>query len=236
MAVLITARCHPKLEGLIPPPVLAAKHLPDWLRAMPSEAATDAAAGTTVRTFKQCPPMLDAFGMGFLLRLGCDLVVKDGEMSWDWDFPTLPDHSVSRAPIGLHVPEQARGAPFEPSGLFVKFTNFWTLSVPEGWQLLFTHPFNRPDLPFQALTGLVDCDRFGDGYVHCPARWLDPGWEGVLPTGTPFAQVIAVPRETTSVETGAMTKDQVQASEAMQNALAGTPGHYRKSIRLRARD
>jgi len=30
--------------------------------------------------------------------------------------------------------------------------------MPAGYSLLITHPFNRHDLPFVTLTGLVDAD------------------------------------------------------------------------------
>jgi hypothetical protein len=234
MTVTITARCHPDLEGVVPPPIPAARAFPDWLRAMPSTAVSETLGGGEVRTLKQCPPVLDAFSLGIVLPLVCDLVAKDGMLSWDWDPPGLTDHSASRAPIGMHVPEQAEGAPFRPDWLFVKFTNFWTLETPPGWQILFTHPFNRPDLPFQTLTGLVDCDRFGKGYIHFPARWLDPEWEGVVPRGTPVVQAIAVPRETVQLETRAMAPDDLAETEAIQQALRADTGVYRKRFRLRA--
>lgn len=233
MSVTIVARCHPDLEAILPPPVPARQALPEWLKPMASEAVSETLSGTTVRTFKQCPPMLDAFAMGIMLPLVCDLVAKDGELSWDWDLPRLTDHSASRAPIGMHAPEQARGAPFEPDGLFIKFTNFWTLETPPGWQILFTHPFNRFDLPFQTLTGLVDTDRFGHGYVHFPARWLDHEWEGTIPRGTPVVQAIAVPRQAVAIDARPMTGEELAATEAIQRTLTTESGAYRKQFRLR---
>jgi hypothetical protein len=85
-------------------------------------------------------------------------------MAWDWDPPVITDAPITRAPLGLHVSEQAAGAPFRLDGqVVVKFTNYWTLEVPEGWQILVTHPLNRPDLPFQTLSGVVSAARFGLG-------------------------------------------------------------------------
>jgi hypothetical protein len=234
MSVTIVARCHPELEDLLPPPVPARRGLPDWLKTMPSEVVSELLAGETVRTLKQCPPVTDALGLGILLPLACDVVVKNGELSWDWQPPRLTDHSASRAPIGVHAPEQARGSPFEPDGLFIKFTNFWTLETPPGWQILFTHPFNRFDLPFQTLTGLVDTDRFGHGYVHFPARWLDPTWEGTIPRGTPVVQAIPVRREVVEVETRAMSTEDLAATNEIQCTLRAETGVYRKRFRLRA--
>jgi hypothetical protein len=234
MPVTITARCHPALEPILPKPIPAAKALPDWLKAMPATAVSETLSGGEVRTLKQCPPVLDAYALGLILPLACDITVAGGEIGWDWEPPVLPDHSASRAPIGMHAPEQATGAPFQPDWLFIKFTNFWTLETPPGWQILFTHPFNRPDLPFQTLTGLVDCDRFGKGYVHFPARWLDPDWEGTIPRGTPVAQAIPIPRETVDLDARTMTEREAAATEEIQQALHAGTGVYRKQFRLRA--
>jgi hypothetical protein len=234
MSVTIAARCHPELEGLIPPPIPSRRAMPDWLKAMPNETVSELLGGATVRTLKQCPPITDALGLGIMLPLACDVVAKDGELSWDWEPPRLTKHSASRAPIGMHAPEQARGADFEPDGLFIKFTNFWTLETPPGWQILFTHPFNRLELPFQTLSGLVDTDRFGHGYVHFPARWLDPAWEGTIPRGTPVVQAIPVRRQVVELEVGAMSPEDLAATDEIQTMLNAKTGAYRKRFRLPA--
>lgn len=229
---MIRARCHPKLAGLLPEPVPAAGALPDWLTSMPSEVAAPTLGGAAVRTLKHCPPMIDALSTGVLIPLATDIMVAGGEMSWDWDPPIMDDALISRAPLGLHVPEQAKGAPLPlATNVVIKFMNFWTLQVPEGWSLLFTHPLNREDLPFRTLSGVVDCDLFGDGYVHFPALWTDPTFEGVLPRGTPVAQVIAVPRAAQGLDIGQMTEEEIARNHAVQRDLAETRGVYRRKFR-----
>ncbi|SMX44973.1 hypothetical protein [Actibacterium lipolyticum] len=228
----ITARCHPLLEPLLPKPVPAAHALPDWLRQMPSEVASDTLGGATIRTVKHCPPFIDALSLGLMIPLATDLSVQNGELSWDWNPPIIPDAPITRAPIGAHVPEQATGMPLQLNAqLIVKFTNFWTLEAPAGWSLLFTHPMNRPDLPFQTLSGVVDCDAFKNGYVHFPAVWNDAGFSGSLPAGTPVAQVIAVPRAQPELATAVMTEDEVAQSRQVQETLQHETGVYRKQFR-----
>lgn len=229
---MIRARIHPMLSGLVPEPVPAAQALPDWFRAMPQEVAAPSLGGAAVRTFKHCPPMIDAMSAGIVIPLATDITVRDGELSWNWTPPVLEDARISRAPVGLHVPEQASGAPFRVvANAVVKFMNFWTLQVPDGWSLLFTHPLNREDLPFRALSGVVDCDLFGDGYVHFPALWTDPDFEGVLPRGTPVAQVLAVPRDAPPLDIGEMTAEEIVRNRKTQAALARERGVYRKRFR-----
>ncbi|SEQ91475.1 hypothetical protein [Thalassovita taeanensis] len=228
----IIARCHPLLDPLLPRPLPARQALPDWLRTMPSEVEAESLGGAPVRTLKHCPPFIDALALGVMIPLATDLHIADGQVSWDWDPPNIPDAPITRAPIGLHVPEQATGAPFRLSGhMVLKFTNFWTLEAPEGWDLLFTHPLNRADLPFQTLSGVVSADRFALGYVHFPALWTDPDFSGTLPAGTPVAQVIAVPRAAPELEVTTMTPPDVDTSRDIQEALQRTPGLYRKTYR-----
>lgn len=227
----IIARCHPDLADLLPPPVLARAALPVWLREMPGFVAADSLGGEDVRTVKQCPPFLDALGAGLLMRLPCDIVVTEDEMAWDWPFPVITDAPLSRAPLGVHVPEQAVGTPFDPAGaLVVKFMNFWTLETPPGVSLLFCHPLNRGPVPFKTLAGIVDCDRFSDGYVHFPAL-LDPGFVGTLLQGTPVAQVIPIASRTPGLKIEPMSDTRIAASRRVQEALGAEPGVYRKHFR-----
>ncbi len=228
----ILARCHPALAPLLPPPVPAARALPDWLRAMPSDVAAPTLGGAEVRTLKHCPPVIDALTTGVMILLPTDLHVETGEISWDWDPPPIPDAPITRAPVGVHVPEQATGVPLDLDGHAVlKFTNYWTLETEPGWNLLVTHPLNRMDLPFRTLSGVVSTARFGLGYIHFPALWTDPDFTGTLSRGTPVAQVIPIPAEAPELEHRAMTGDEVARSRGIQEALQAKPGVYRKDFR-----
>ena len=158
----ITARCHPALEPLLPKPVPASQALPDWLKDMPGDVEAESLGGAPIRTLKHCPPMIDAMRLGILILNPVDLQVKDGEVSWDWDPPVMSDSAITRAPIGVHVPEQTKGSPLETDHLILKFINFWTLATEPGWSLLFHHPVGYPDLPFQTLSGVVDTDLFAE--------------------------------------------------------------------------
>lgn len=228
----ITARCHPALRGILPEPVMASRALPDWLKDMPSEAPAAALGGASVRTLKHCAPMIDAMSAGILLPLAADLVVSAEGLSWDWSPPVIPDQGLNRAPVGLHVPEQAMGAPLPLNGrAAIKFMNFWTLEAPAGWSILFTHPLNREDLPFRTLSGIVDCDLFSQGYVHFPVIWVDDGFRGTLPAGTPVAQAIAVPRDGAGLEIGVLDAGGEAGTRDVQLALARERGVYRKQFR-----
>ena len=115
--------------------------------------------------------------------------------------------------------------------LLVKFTNFWTVALPEGWSMLFTHPLNRLDLPFRTLSGMVSADRWTAGFVHLPAIWTDEAFEGVLEAGTPVAQAFPVPRESLDLGFDIMDEAELDAHLAVQSELQDIEGVYRKNYR-----
>ncbi|MEZ5791043.1 MAG: hypothetical protein R3D34_09745 [Nitratireductor sp.] len=222
----------PGYDSRLERPKPAADGLPEWLKNMPAKAKSSVLQDAEVRTVKQCPPFLDAMRAGILFPLACDLTFKAGIFEWDWDLPMHPVARTTRSPVGFHVPEQAAGVPgIDSENFAVKFNNFWTVSLPEGWSMLFTHPANRFDLPFRTLTGMVDCDLWKDGFVHFPAIWTDPGFSGVLPAGTPVAQGFPIPRQMFDLEFGEMNDATLERHLQVQDALQAEPGLYRKSYR-----
>ena len=190
----VTFRCLLELEGVVPEPRLARAALPNWFLEAADSAADDR-TGDEVATFKQCPPFADAMGCGFHLPLACDVRVVDGRVSWSWKgFPPVSSQRVPRSPMSFQPAAAATGSPF-PAGsmVLVRFMSFWTISLPADYSLLVTHPFNRDDLPYRTLTGLVTGDTCGDTYLHIPAMWTDRDYSGLLAQGTPVAQCIPVP-------------------------------------------
>ncbi|MDH3770806.1 MAG: hypothetical protein OET79_07455 [Nitrospirota bacterium] len=227
----VTFRCPPELEDLLLRPVLANAALPAWLKTMPSTAAVPG-FDAEIRTLKHCPPLLDAMRTGFLMPLAADIEVQDGRFAWDWELPGKILGGVTRSPLGFHHGEQATGSPlFDPEQLFVKFNNFWTIGLPEGWSLLVCHPVNRLDLPFRTLTGLVDADLYQDGLIHFPALWVDRSFEGKLARGTPIAQCIPVPREALELHCEPLSGAAAARFTEVKEAVGAEPGVYRKRFR-----
>ena len=201
----VTFRCPPELAGVLPRPIPAALGLPDWFKALPQKAFSADLQGDLL-TIKKCPPVIDAMTYGFLMLLATDLKVENGEFSWQTDWPGGEFSNITRSPIGFHDGSQVAGTPFFDEDQFIiKFNNFWTIQLPPGYSILVSHPINRDDLPFRALSGLVDCDRYHDAFVQFPARWVDPSFNGVLPKGTPVVQCLPVKRETWALQFETLT-------------------------------
>lgn len=229
----IVFRCDPALVDILPRPVPAREVLPAWLRSMARTAFSEA-HGQDLRTVKQCPPFVDAMSHGFVIPLPCDVTVSRGRLSWHWDLPPLASGRHPRAPLSFHVPAQLEGSPFhDPDRMIVKFNSFWTVQLESGWSLFAMHPANREDLPFRLLTGMVDADRFTDVGILFPALWTDPGFDGVLPRGTPVAQCFPVAREPLTLVHETLDAAGVERYDRMAAALLSGPGIYRKHHRAK---
>jgi hypothetical protein len=144
----------------------------------------------TSSTFKKCTPFVDAMMAGYTAYLTADLeVVKSEEGN------TFVVWRTQRTMVTKHDDSQWNGVPvpygYQP--IVFKWHNQFGLNVPKGYSLLFCNPINQFNLPFQTVTGIVDCDKYG-GPVHFPF-FLRDGFTGIIPAGTPITQIIPVKRE-----------------------------------------
>jgi hypothetical protein len=232
----IAFRCHPSIVDVLPRPVAAKTGLPDWIKTMPQTAFSDETGGS-LQTVRQCLPFVDAMMAGYLMPLAADLHVEDGRIRWDDEALANLPASEPRSPLGWHPLAQVTGTPFGDQGRpVVKFMNFWSIETEPGWWLFVTHPVNRPTTPFHTLSGYVATDRFKDVPINFPALWVDPGFRGVIPRGTPIAQCIPVKRETDEVTIEAFEGDALERSGALSRDFRGkqtkTRQHlYRKNFR-----
>jgi len=226
----VVFRCPPELVDILPRPIPAVRGLPDWFKSLPQKAFCPTMQDE-VFTIKKCPPVIDAMTSGFLMPLASDLKVEDGEFTWERDLPAGISN-YSRSPIDFHVGSQVAGTPFFDDDRFIiKFNNFWTIELPPGYSLLVTHPINRDDLPFTTLSGLVDADRYHEAFVHFPARWRDPSFNGTLPKGTPVAQCLPIRREAWSDRFETITGEAAERLHEIGNALVTGMDLYRREYR-----
>jgi hypothetical protein len=225
----ITFRCPPELDAILPRPIPALMGIPDWFKSMPAKAFSEVMQ-TEQMTVKKCPPFIDAMTFGFLIPLVTDLHVENETFTWNLDFPSGAIASYPRSPLDFHDNSQVVGTPlFDDDRFIVKFNNFWTIETPPGYSLLVTHPVNRYDLPFTALTALVDTDLYKDDFINFPAQWRNPKFEGVLPKGTPVAQCLPIKRNLWTGLFDTIAGDAI--SHVQETTVADEPGVYRRQFR-----
>lgn len=181
-------------ENLTSHPVPSLKTIPKWFRSFNirvdnqyKEKLPDGSANLTI---KSCQPFLDTMLSGYSIILPCDVLVVDEKeygyrIMWDVDYRIISEHSTKQVPEDM-IPKDFLNTPF-------KWSNFWIIKTPPGYSCLFTHPLNRIDLPFQTLSGIVDTDNH-TAEINFPFL-LKNNFFGIIPKGTPIAQVFPFKRD-----------------------------------------
>ena len=164
-------------------------------------------SGTTMTTIKRCMPVFDAITSGYIITSPADVYVriKDEEQCFEW--PTLNL-------ISFHAIDQAPEHPNRKPHDYAKWMNPWAIKTPKGYSTLFIQPMHRESV-FTILPGIVDTDTY-TAPVRLPMVINDPNFEGLIPQGTPIAQVIPFKRENWQMEIGSEKELKEQNSIAQK--------------------
>lgn len=198
-------------------PKPADRFVPDWYKNLESYLSgvkkPDGNGGTT-GTAKRCMPIFDAISGGYILTTYVDVWVKqvpqipegtfldeNTDMS---QFPTQPFYEwPSFGPIQFHPLEQAPQHPGKGAHTisYPKWINPWAIATPPGYSVLFVQPLHRESM-FTILPGVVDTDQY-KAAVNFPFVLNEADkFEGLIPAGTPMAQVIPFKRDSWEMELG----------------------------------
>lgn len=182
-------------EEFAPKP--ASKFIPDWYKDLESyisgEKKPDGNGGTSA-TAKRCMPIFDVISAGYIIVSPADVFIsqRDGQPYYEWShFGLIQFHPKAQAPDHPHR-----------NGLeaFPKWINHWAIKTPKGYSTLFVQPFHRESI-FSILPGIVDTDKY-TAPVNFPFTLNDTKFEGIIPAGTPIAQVIPFKRESWQMSEG----------------------------------
>jgi hypothetical protein len=178
-------------QPFIDPPVPASKVLPQWYKDHDSYIGHPGAPmgnGKPGSTIKKCMPVFDSLSAGYILSTYTDIYVTrtdDGEPIYEWS---------SLGAIDSHDIRQVSGYPaFKSNEIPFKLMSYWGIKTPKKYSCLFVPPMHR-ESPFKILPGIVDTDTY-----HSPVNFtfqlIDSNFEGLIPVGTPFAQIIPFKRD-----------------------------------------
>ena len=174
------------------PPKPSKSYVPDWYKKSKrfrSGKMEMLPEGGINKDIKLCIPFLDAMTFGYILEFPTDLlIVREGtSVGFQWN--------EEPHPMEIRPKDMATELP-RPAGhdhdLYAWITH-WGNELPPGYSALITHPLNRFDLPFTTTSGIVDADGFSAG-GGIPF-FLQKGFAGVIPAGTPIMQIIPFKRE-----------------------------------------
>lgn len=173
-------------------PKPARSYIPEWYKKTEKffggKRKLNQLIGST--TVKGCVPFLDAFTTGYILELFQDVeVIKttDSLSQFRWNSEPEPleirnQEINSSIPMSIEYTEQ-----------HFAWSLFFNFKTPKNYSFLITHPLNRFDLPFTTLSGIVDADNvISNGKLPF---FLKKDFEGIIPKGTPIAQLLPFKRE-----------------------------------------
>jgi hypothetical protein len=179
-------------------PEPADNHIPLWYKNLESYIGGEkkpGGNGNTSATIKRCMPVFDAITAGYLLYSPTDIYIsqKNGQQWYEW-----PSWEI----IKFHPVEQAPTHPGNSGHKLVypKWINPWGIETPKGYSCLFIPPVHRDSI-FSILEGVVDTDKY-KAPVNFPFVLKNPKFQGLIPAGTPIAQVIPFKRNTWKMEFG----------------------------------
>jgi hypothetical protein len=178
----------------VPKPTI--QTIPDWYRKADRFAVKpdgeywqDPMVGGKIPTWKACPAIFDIMGTGYVYRTPCDIEFyeENGIIKVKVLDDKNKDFIQVRPPMPQFVP------PMGYHEFHFAWWSDWAVKVPEGYSVLYTQPFNRFELPFLTTSGIIDNDQ-----VNLPGTmpfFVVKGFVGVVPAGTPYAQMLPFKRE-----------------------------------------
>jgi hypothetical protein len=210
-------------EKYFPPMGKIKSIVPDWYKNMEKFAGGKLKIYPDINvTAKHCMPFLDSLTNGYYIPLPADILVEtvNGKPFLSWktkeDLVKVRDSGINKdipVPLGCYSDS---------------FT--WQVKMawqnPSGYSMLMTHPLNRFDLPFVTLSGIIDSYypmRGGNLPFH-----VKEGFEGIIPAGTPIAQIIPIKVENWELkeEKGLYKKASLEADKSLQKLFGWYKGKY----------
>ena len=215
-------------EEYWPKPALSS--VPDWYKSTESYvngSKKPNGNGGTSGTIKRCMPVFDAITSGYILYTYSDVYVsqkpieyldaehkqitgedknltiekiekrgiKKTEPYYEWSLlKTIEFHPVIQAPLHPGRGELGDGMSYP------KWVNPWAIETPKGYSVLVTQPMHR-ESPFTILQGIVDTDTY-NAPINFPFVLNNWEFEGLIPAGTPMAQIIPFKRDFWKMEFG----------------------------------
>lgn len=202
-------------------PKPANNYIPEWYKNLESYTGFEkkpTGDGNTSATIKRCMPVFDILIAGYIIETFVDVYVSQKEQLnhqgetikapwYEWpSYVPIQFHNISQAPTH----PQRNGHQFS----YPKWINPWSIKTPKGYSTLFVQPFHR-ESAFSILPGIVDTDIY-TAPVNFPFVLNDINFEGIIPAGTPIAQIIPIKRDNWQMEFGNEKTLQEQAKITME--------------------
>lgn len=215
-------------------PVLAKDHIPEWYRKGEtyyyisdcSDPSCEEIHNQEKKSgLKTCIPVFDAITSGYFLVTPIDIYVgfdDENKLNLKWNAPD------DYADFVMERPDKSGKTIPRPAGHLnnhLVWSGQWGIKTPRNYSLIVTHPLNRFDLPFTTMSAIMDSDKVFIG-GNMPF-FIKEGFTGLIPEGTPYAQLIPIKRKKWNMIVNNQRKDLMHIQDAN---IASEEKHYKKRL------
>jgi hypothetical protein len=177
-------------EFNLEPPKPAKHILPKWYKDLPAYIGEHGKKPLPEpmgpSTAKKCLVVFDSMTAGYLITSPVDVYVVNDGQSIEYQYPALNY-------MTYHREAQVTNYPNSHGTDIPKFVTPWGIKTPKGYSCLFIPPAHRDNV-VNILPAVIDTDTFHLP-VEFPFTLNNIGFSGLIPKGTPIAQVIPFKRE-----------------------------------------
>lgn len=217
----ITFTTLPELKDVIPDPVPARTVMPEWFKRLkPFHSESQQS-----KTIKRCPPFLDILQTGWLIGAPADIYLEitngGANVSWntEWNNTVFEEHSHAQITGHPEIPKPP-----------LKFLNYWQITTPPGWSCMFTPPINRELKYFEAISGIVDTDKYFE-FINFPGFLIPTEGSIMIPRGEPIVQVIPFKRDfSKKAEIRAMNEKELEKLDFTRRRRGSKNSLYRDTM------
>jgi hypothetical protein len=204
------------IEQNIEIPKPSTNHVPQWYRDQKlfsnrTNNFVDAIGSDDYfGTYKLCVPLVDTITSGYTIALDSDVIITNGVSN---GYLPKPIWMGMLAPLDFPDGDKIKSignypVPLGYSPMLLRWRCHWLIETPKDYSIWITHPSHRHDLPFFTINGFIDTDKHGNA-LNLPF-FIKAGFEGVIPAGTPIAQIIPVKRDNWESEKGNYVQEELE--------------------------
>ena len=202
MEIIFTDIDNP--EGFLTKPKPASEYIPEWYKNAksytdPSGKKAPTLDGTPYVTVKKCMPVWDMMTAGYIIETPYDIYVRQTIEGPYFQWSSMPA-------IAFQSMEQFQNHPYSRDiNYAVRIIHPWSIKTPKGYSIMVMEPQHHELGPIACASGIVDTDNFSLPF-NMFLKLRDPNFEGLIPAGTPFIQVIPFKRDKWKSKLGGATE------------------------------
>lgn len=198
MKIIFTDIHNP--DGVLAKPKPASEYIPEWYKtSKPYLGANDKKAPNIdhkpAATVKRCMPVYDMMTAGYIMETPYDIYVHrvNGEPFFQWG---------NTDALAFQDMDQFQNHPYAKDiNYAVRIVIPWSIKTPKGWSIMVLEPQHHEPGPITCASGIIDTDDFSIPF-NMFLKLRNPNFEGMIPAGTPFLQIIPFKREAWKSELG----------------------------------